>query len=147
MVLNHKFVEYIPSQIAEGILYVSMEFATAVHNCCCGCGGRVVTPFSPVDWRITYDGDTVSLFPSIGNWNFECQSHYWIHGNSIEWADRFSREKIDNIRMLDQSSKREYYNALKEVNSDVAKEQDADLEVNDSVVDFWGRLKRWLFWK
>ena len=53
-----------------------------------GCGGRVVTPLSPDDWRLTYDGDTVSLWPSIGNWAFACQSHYWIRSDQIVWAPK-----------------------------------------------------------
>ncbi|MGN5478201.1 DUF6527 family protein [Cupriavidus basilensis] len=39
---------------------------------------QVVTPFTPTDWRMTYDGATVSLHPSVGNWNQRCRSHYVI---------------------------------------------------------------------
>jgi len=28
----------------------------------------------------------VSLAPSIGNWSFPCNSHYWITGNEVRWA-------------------------------------------------------------
>ena len=53
---------------------MSIPYATAVHLCACGCGNKVVTPFSPAEWQLTYDGDTVSLSPSIGNWQFPCKS-------------------------------------------------------------------------
>ena len=56
----------------DGILYVSMEYATATHLCACGCGLTVVTPISPTDWQISYNGRTVSLYPSIGNRSFPC---------------------------------------------------------------------------
>jgi len=52
---------------------------------------EVVTPFTPTDWKMTFDGETVSLRPSIGNWNDACRSHYVIErGRVIEalpWAD------------------------------------------------------------
>ncbi len=81
--LQHKFVEQIPDVISPGILYVSMDYATAIHSCACGCGNEVVTPLSPSDWKLLYDGETVTLKPSIGNWNFRCRSHYWITNNKI----------------------------------------------------------------
>jgi hypothetical protein len=82
----HEFVEHIPDEVATGILYVSIPFATAIHLCCCGCGEEVVTPLSPTDWSLTFDGVSVSLHPSIGNWSFACQSHYWIKRNEGAWA-------------------------------------------------------------
>ena len=84
--LAHEFVEYIPSELADGVLYISIPYRTAVHRCACGCGNKVVTPISPADWQLFYDGDTVSLTPSIGNWGFPCRSHYWINAGRIRWA-------------------------------------------------------------
>ena len=72
--VQHQFVEYIPEHIHEGILYISMPFATAIHKCMCGCAMEVVTPLSPKDWRLTFDGMTVTLAPSIGNWKSKCKS-------------------------------------------------------------------------
>ena len=66
--IDHEFVEFIPSELQEAVLYVSIPYATAVHQCACGCGNKVVTPISPVDWQLLFDGETVSLTPSIGNW-------------------------------------------------------------------------------
>ena len=83
MLLTHEFVEFIPDELKEGIVYVSVMFATVAHKCCCGCGREVVTPLSPTDWKLIYDGQSVSLEPSIGNWSFACQSHYWIRGNRV----------------------------------------------------------------
>lgn len=64
--IRHEFVEFVPATLAEGVLYVSLEYGTASHLCCCGCGNKVVTPLSPTDWRMIYDGETVSLDPSMG---------------------------------------------------------------------------------
>jgi hypothetical protein len=96
--LGHEFVEYMPEQVNEGILYISTRFATAIHSCCCGCGSEVVTPLSPTDWQLTFDGESVSLQPSIGNWSFDCQSHYWIRRSRVVPAGRWSREKIEAER-------------------------------------------------
>ena len=98
--LEHRFVALIPADLDPGVLYVTMGYATAVHSCACGCGGRVVTPFTPRDWELHFDGETVSLWPSIGNWNFACQSHYWIRRNRIEWAVRWSAAEISHGREL-----------------------------------------------
>lgn len=101
IVLTHQFVDYIPDHLEDGRLYVSMKFATAVHKCVCGCGREVVTPFSPTDWELTFDGRTISLDPSIGNWNYPCQSHYWIKRSRVRWAPKWSRERIAAGRAVD----------------------------------------------
>ena len=82
-----KFVEYIPEKLEDGIIYVSMTFAVAVHKCCCGsCENHVVTPISQSDWKLSFDGDSISLEPSIGNFQFPCKSHYYIKHNKVEWC-------------------------------------------------------------
>jgi Family of unknown function (DUF6527) len=98
--LKHKFVEFVHEVLEPGILYVSVEYTTAVHKCCCGCGFEVVTPISPSDWKLIFDGKTVSLEPSIGNWGFECQSHYWITRNQVDWAERWSTKRIEAVQRM-----------------------------------------------
>jgi hypothetical protein len=86
--LVHEFVEYIPDELKEGTIYISTTYGTAVHKCCCGCENKVVTPLSPKDWKLIFDGETISLYPSIGNWNFPCRSHYWIRDGRVVWANK-----------------------------------------------------------
>ena len=88
--LDHEFVHHIPEHLADGVLYVSVVFATSLHSCCCGCGREVVTPLSPTDWSITFDGESISLCPSVGNRSFECQSHYYIRRNKVNWLPSFA---------------------------------------------------------
>lgn len=107
--LRHEFVEYIPEALKAGTVYISLEYATAVHKCCCGCRKEVVTPLSPTDWRITFDGVSVSLDPSIGNWNFPCQSHYWIRRDKVVWADSWSSEEIRSNRRQDRKKTKKHY--------------------------------------
>jgi len=79
-----EFVDNIPMNLAEGVLYVSMKFHTAAHLCPCGCGEKVVTPFNPIHgWILTYDGTSITLYPSIGNYQFPCHSHYFIKKNKV----------------------------------------------------------------
>lgn len=107
--LQHKFVEFIPKAVEEGVLYISVEYCTAIHKCVCGCGNEVVTPISPTDWKLTFDGKSVSLYPSIGNWNFACQSHYWIKNSDVLFADRWTKEQIRMGRENDSIRKRVFF--------------------------------------
>lgn len=107
--LNHQFVEYIPTKLDEGTLYLSIPFATAVHLCCCGCAHEVVTPLSPTDWELTFDGESVSLNPSIGNWGFPCKSHYWIRHGRVRWARKWSDDEVAAGRERDARRKHAHY--------------------------------------
>jgi len=107
--IAHEFVEFIPDVIEEGKLYVSIEYATTVHKCACGCGKEVVTPLSPTDWKLIFDGKTVSLDPSIGNWGFRCRSHYWVRNNRAVWAEDWSQTRVDANRAHDRQEKGKYF--------------------------------------
>lgn len=107
--LRHEFVEFIPDELEHGTIYVSMRFATASHLCACGCGNKVVTPIRPTDWKLIFDGKTISLDPSIGNWSFPCKSHYWIRNNEVIGAPRWSQTRIDLVRHRDDQAKQAYF--------------------------------------
>lgn len=111
--LQHRFVDSIPVDIEDNVLYISIPFCTAIHKCVCGCGKEVVTPLSPTDWQLTFDGKTVSLYPSIGNWNFDCQSHYFITKSKIEYARKWSDVEVEKGRRKDTRSKEEFYSSQK----------------------------------
>lgn len=102
-----EFVESFPGDLAPGVLYVSAPFSTAAHLCACGCGREVITPLSPSQWVLRFDG-TVSIRPSIGNWALPCQSHYVIDRGQIRWAALMSKHEIQvnresDHRMLDEA--------------------------------------------
>ena len=140
--LLHQFVEYIPDDLEDGTLYISTPFATAIHKCCCGCGRQVVTPLSPKDWRLIFDGVSVSLDPSIGNWNFPCQSHYWIRRNAVSWAPRWSQKEIDQGRAKDRRLKHQYFEAGHVGNSEV--EMPTTTREQATRKGVWSRLRDWL---
>jgi hypothetical protein len=107
--LAFEFVENVPENLDEGILYISTKYASAIHRCCCGCGNEVVTPLSPAAWSLIFDGDTVSLEPSIGNWNFACRSHYWITGNKVRTAAPWSENRIEVGRAREHAAMKKYF--------------------------------------
>ena len=122
LVLRHEFVDFIPNEVADGVVYVSIPYATVAHKCCCGCGMEVVTPLSPTDWELIFDGESISLDPSIGNWSFDCKSHYWIRRNKVRWADRWSQEEIDAVRSHERFVRQTYYSPGKKNAEDVEDE-------------------------
>lgn len=108
-ILQYRFVEYIPDKLEDGILYISMEFSTAIHLCVCGCRNQVVTPLSPTGWKLIFDGETISLDPSIGNWSFDCKSHYWIKNNKIKHSSKWSQTKVNKVREEEYFKKKSYF--------------------------------------
>jgi hypothetical protein len=108
--LQHRFVEHIPEWLEPGVLYVSMEYATAAHSCCCGCGEEVVTPFTPTDWKMTFDGEAISLRPSVGNWTLKCRSHYVIDRGRVIEGGPWSDEQVTAERRRDRAAKALFYN-------------------------------------
>ena len=64
-----------------------------MHLCCCGCGNEVVTPLNPDGWRLTFDGESVSLHPSISNPDMDCRSHYWITRDKVCWVPQWPARK------------------------------------------------------
>lgn len=140
--IKYKFVEFIPDVLEHGIIYLSTEFMTASHLCCCGCGNEVVTPISPTDWSVTFDGQSVSLMPSIGNWSFDCRSHYWITKSKIRAAAQWSNEQVEFGRTHDQYMKKVYYETCP---ADDLK--DSDLETvsgESSKKTFWKKFLEWV---
>ncbi len=80
------FIDEIPKDLEEGNIYISRKYHTAVHLCCCGCKGLVITPFMPNFWTMMEKDDKISLTPSIGNWSGEdpYHAHYYITNNQIQ---------------------------------------------------------------
>jgi hypothetical protein len=138
--LVHRFVDQVPEDLENGVVYVSVPFSTVIHKCCCGCGHEVVTPLSRLGWRVTFDGESISLYPSLGNRALPCQSHYWIERNRIVWAswyDDVGTKKSAKRRRAKARSVAGREDAL--TDRDVQTEQSAD---NRGTLR--RRLRRWL---
>jgi hypothetical protein len=92
--LEPTYVTYVPGELEQGRLYISMEYSTAVHLCACGCGAKAVTPLASDGWTLTFDG-SVTLRPSVGNGQSPCRSHYLI------WLRRSLVEGVASSRSID----------------------------------------------
>jgi hypothetical protein len=136
--LDHRFVEHIPERLDPGILYVSMEYATSAHSCCCGCGEEVVAPFTPTDWKMTFDGETISLRPSIGNWTLQCRSHYVIDRGKVIEAGPWSDEQVEAERRRDRVAKARYYGQSPTVAPPI------QAAPTSATPNFWHRVRDWL---
>lgn len=99
-----EFVESFPTPLAAGVFYVSLEYNTCAHLCACGCGDEAVTPLSPAQWSFTYDGESISVRPSVGNWSLACKSHYVIHKGRVQWGRSFSVDEISRNRARDRAA-------------------------------------------
>ena len=137
--LEHQFVRHLPQDLDPGVLYISMEYGTAAHSCCCGCGEEIVTPFTPTDWKMTFDGETISLWPSVGNWNLACRSHYMIERGQVIEAGPWTNEQIAAGRRRDKAAKARYFGT-----SEVATELES-ASVRSGVKGLWSKILRWFF--
>lgn len=132
------FVEFVPDKVEAGKLYISEQYGTAIHTCCCGCGEEVVTPLRPDRWQLIKNGGLVSLSPSIGNWDYACQSHYFIRDNRIVWAGKMSQQQIAKVQQRDNAATRLY---IAQKNAQREQESQAALKLPESPAPSpWGAL-------
>lgn len=121
MTFEMRNVQYMPKELKPGTLYVSRKFDIAIHLCACGCGAKVKTPLGATEWSVKETKTGPTLRPSVGNWQQPCQSHYWITGGKVEWAEKCSPEEIASGRRHEESRRREYYDALDRTRDGVAR--------------------------
>ncbi len=142
--LDHRFLKSIPRgpDLETGILYISLEYLTMIHLCACGCGKQVATPLSPNDWSMTFNGQSISVSPSIGNWSFPCRSHYFIRKNRIQWAGNWSDAKIEHERAADLERRR----GKKGTNTKIVNQTSSSKpETRPKKHSFYRRFLMWFF--
>jgi hypothetical protein len=99
--VTFEFIDLLPPALQDGVVYISMEHRTVVHNCCNGCGERIVLGLSPAQWTLTFDGETITLDPSIGGGALACNSHYWIRRNKVVWAKPLTADQTRRSQLAD----------------------------------------------
>jgi hypothetical protein len=93
--IRHEFVEFIPDDLEEGVVYVALEYGAVVHLCCDGCGEKVSTPLHPAQWKLIFDGESISLRPSVGSSGLACNSHYVIERGRVQWCRPLTRRQAE----------------------------------------------------
>jgi hypothetical protein len=105
-------VRYMPPVLQPGVLYVSEEFATAAHLCACGCGAKIRTPLGPTEWEVNDTPDGPSLWPSVGNWQRPCRSHYVISRGDVRWAEQWTDAEVARGREREQSRREAHFEEM-----------------------------------
>lgn len=108
--MKKEFVHRVPAELEEGVLYACLDCDVVVHKCACGCGEKVVLPLSPEHWKLCYDGE-ITLSPSIGNYQYNCKSHYFIRDGKVVWVD--SPNEVPKSKKKRQKKKGFFFNRRK----------------------------------
>lgn len=117
-------VEFMPAQLEPAVLYVSEKYRTAAHLCPCGCGEKVRTQLGDLGWCLTTGRYGPTLYPSIGNWQKPCRSHYFIRDGRVLWLDAWTDEEVLEGRRAEEFRRDAYFRTRR--------------------LDLWSRFKRWL---
>ncbi|MNL19710.1 hypothetical protein D3C87_1409260 [compost metagenome] len=123
-------VYYLPKQLEEGFLYVSKEFGVAGHLCPCGCKNKIITPLDSNEWSFEETNGKPTLYPSIGNWELPCKSHYWIINGFIDWSYEWTEKQIIKGRQTEEYNRKLYYKKF---------------ESTDKKLSFLRRIINWFF--
>jgi hypothetical protein len=112
MKIELRQVDYMPADLKPGVLYVSPAFSTAAHLCACGCGSKIRTPLGPTEWSVSETPSGPSLWPSVGNWQKPCRSHYVIDRGEVFWCPAWSPAEAEAGRHIEAARRTAYYRAL-----------------------------------
>jgi len=64
---------------------------------------------SPVDWSLRESSGGPTLFPSIGNWQQPCKSHYWIRNGRVVWEGQWTSAEAAAGRARDHARAEQYF--------------------------------------
>ena len=112
MKIKLQIVRFMPKELEPATLYVSYEFGTAAHLCACGCGSKIRTPLDVTEWSVEETREGPSLWPSVGNWQLPCKSHYLITRGQIVWANRWTEKQIIRGRKQEEMRREAYYTEM-----------------------------------
>ena len=128
--LSLQHVTYLPQELLPGILYVSLEYTVAGHLCACGCGNKVIVPLNRASWTFSEHRGLPTLYPSIGNWQLSCRSHYFITDGKIVWAPQWTDTQIAMGREAEQFRLKMYY-------ADLHRENNLWRRLYKKIMQFW----------
>lgn len=105
-------VKYLPQELDSGILYVSKKYSIVGHLCPCGCGNKIITPLGSTEWKLKIRKGKPTLYPSLGNWQLSCKSHYWIIDGEIEWSYQWDDDQIKRGQKAEDMRRKFYFKKL-----------------------------------
>lgn len=105
-------VTYLPTKLEPGILYFSKKYGVAGHLCPCGCGNKIITPLGKTEWHLKVKNGKPTLYPSLGNWQLSCRSHYFIIDGEIEWSYQWSDDQIKTGWHAEELKRKSYFKKL-----------------------------------
>jgi hypothetical protein len=92
---------------------------------------------------MTFDGETVSLRPSVGNWNLACRSHYVTERGRVHEAGPWTDAQIAAERQRDKAAKARHYGTPKQPKAKLEPVPHATSSRHDDP-GFRARVRRWL---
>jgi hypothetical protein len=105
-------VKYLPQELDSGILYVSKKYGIAGHLCPCGCGNKIISPLGRTEWHLKVKNGKPTLYPSLGNWQLSCRSHYYIIDGEIEWSYQWNDDQIKRGQNAEDMRRKNYFKKL-----------------------------------
>jgi len=73
-----EYVEFIPNELKQDVIYISEKYKTSTHLCLCGCGNLSVTPIDETGWVLSVLATKITMTPSVLNNNCPNKYHYII---------------------------------------------------------------------
>ena len=95
--------------------------------------------------EMIYNGEAISLKPSVGNWSFDCKSHYWITNNEVEWSLKWSDKTISEVRAVEDSERKKYYRNKDSQNIEESLSDSVEFSRPEPKRKSW--FQKLLFWK
>ena len=109
-----RFVEQIPPGKREsGVILVCIKYGVMSLACPCGCGLTMDLSIEPHRWRIEWDGEHLSVCPSVSSSGLPCRSHYWIQSNRIEWCRPISHAAERRKERIEDEARRAVHGGRK----------------------------------
>jgi len=103
--------ERLPPQVGPFEFHYSRRFEMAALACACGCGHRVMLNLLD-QHHLVIEGGLPTVTPSILVSDALCLSHFFIRRGQVEWAQQWSKKKVDMVmqfqvrRHVEQDKKR-----------------------------------------
>jgi len=88
--------ETLPAEVGPFEFYYSPRFEMAALACACGCGHRVMLNLLDQHQLVIEDG-LPTVDPSILVSDAPCLSHFFIRRGEVEWAQHWSKERVDKV--------------------------------------------------